>query len=184
MKIGCGLCRMAMPLVRGKKVRRRFKGEEGAALVEIAVALPLMLLVLTGAVSFSLAFYNLQQLQNAVTAAGQALGATAGVAANPCAQVVSQVEATLPGWTAANLTYTVVITNAAGSTTTYGPTAGSLSCSAAGSGGSASTAEAAGQPQTVTVSYPYSWFTVFTWQPFGNSSPSGNLAWSYSVMAD
>ena len=29
MKIGCGLRRMAMLLVRGRKVRRRFKGEEG-----------------------------------------------------------------------------------------------------------------------------------------------------------
>jgi Flp pilus assembly protein TadG len=184
MKIGCGLRRMAMLLVRGKKVRRRCKGEDGAALVEIAIALPLMLLMLTGAVSYSMAFYNWQQLQNAVSTAAQALAATAGVAANPCSQAVSQVEAALPGWTASNLTYTVVITNAAGTATTYGPNAGSLSCAAAGSGGTAATAEGAGQPQTLTVSYSYTWFWVFTWTPFGSSTPSSALTASESLMAD
>ena len=184
MKIVCGLRRMAMLLVRGKKVRRRFKGEEGAALIEIAVSLPLMLLILTEAVSFSMAFYNTQQLQNAVSAAAQALAATAGVAANPCAQAVSQVEAALPGWTASSLTYTVVITNAAGTTTTYGPTAGSLSCAAAGSGGTAATAEGEYQPQTLTVSYSYTWFGVFNWTPYGSSTPLGALTASETEMAD
>jgi Flp pilus assembly protein TadG len=184
MKIGCRLRRIAMLLVSRQKICRRFKGEEGQSLVEIAFTLPLMLLILTGTVSFSLAFYNMQQLENAVTAAGQGLGATAGVAPDPCAQVVSQVQAALPGWTTSNLTYKVVITNAAGTATTYGPTAGSLSCAAAGSGGAVSTAEAANEPQTVTVSYSYTWFTVFTWKPFGNSSPSSALTYSYSTMAD
>lgn len=187
MKIGCGLRRIAKLLVSGQRLRRRFKGEEGQSLVEMAVALPLMLLFLTGAVSFTLAFYNLQELQNAVIVAGQGLGATAGLVANPCAQVVSQVQAALPGWTASSLIYTVVITNAAGTPQpAYNWTGGTApsGCTAAGSGGSASTAEGAGQAQTLTVSFPYSWFTIFTWQPFGNSSPSGNLAYSYSVMAD
>ena len=184
MKIGCGLRRMAMLLVRGKKVRRRCQGEEGSSLVEVAIALPLMLLILTGAVSFSMAFYNWQQLQNAVSTAAQALASTAGVAANPCSQAVSQVEAALPGWTASSLTFTVVITNAAGTATTYGPTAGSLSCAAAGSGGSAATAEAAGQPQTLTVSYSYNWFWVFTWKPYNSSTPTSALTASSTLMAD
>ena len=118
MRIGSCLRRMATLFIRGDKDGRRFKGEEGAALLEIAIALPLMVLVVTGAISFSLAFYNLQELQNAVFAAAQGLGTTAGTVADPCTQVGLQVEAALPGWTASNLTYTVTITNAAGTATT------------------------------------------------------------------
>ncbi len=162
----------------------RFGGEDGSALIEMAALLPFMLLVLTGAGSFTLAFYNLQQIGNAVSAAAQGLGATAGVVDDPCAQVVSQVEASMPGTPASDLSFTVVITNAAGTATTYGPTAGSLSCKAAGSGGAASTAEAAGEPQTVTVAYSFKWFTVFTWKAFGNSSPSSALTSSETTLAD
>jgi hypothetical protein len=130
----------------------------------------------------------LQELENAVSAAAQGLGATAGVVTNPCAQVVSQVEATLPESTWANLTYTVVITNAAGTATTYTWTGSTgtdeTNCSAAGSGGAAATAEAAGEPQTVTVSDGYTWFTIFTWKPFGNSSPSSALTATETVLAE
>ncbi len=42
-------------LSRGLQRALRLSGEEGAALVEMAVIVPLMLLVLTEAVSFSLA---------------------------------------------------------------------------------------------------------------------------------
>lgn len=139
-----------------------FKVEEGSALVECAVTLPLFLAVIMGTASFSLAFYELQELGNAVSAAASELGATAGTIGDPCAQVVSQVTANLPNFNTSNLTYTVTITNAAGTTATYGPTAGSLSCTAAGDGGGASTAEAANEPQTVTVSYTYPWMPVFT----------------------
>ncbi len=161
----------------------RLSGEEGAALVEMAVIVPLMLLVLTEAVSFSLAVYNLQELENAVTTAAQGLqGARALSIANPCAQVASQVEAALPGWTASNLTFTVIINNNSTSSATYGPTAGSLSCAAAYYDGTAP--EVSGDAQTVTVSYSYSWFTVFTWKPFKNSTPSSALTASETVLAD
>ena len=188
MKIGCRLRRIAMLLISRQKVCRRFKGEEGQSLVEIALTLPFMLLILTGAVSFSLAFYNLQQLENAVTAAGQGLGATAGVAPDPCAQVVSQVQAALPGWTASNLTFTVTITNSSGTATPYtwtgnGAAEESTCDSAAGSGAPASTEAAAGEPQTVTVSYAYSWFTIFNWAPFGSSTPTSSLSATETVMA-
>lgn len=158
-----GLRKRAESYMRRLKRGVGFKVEEGSALVECAVTLPLFLAVIMGAASFSLAFYEMQELGNAVSAAGAELGATAGTVADPCAQVVSQVTANVPNFNTSNLTYTVVITNAAGTTTTYGPTAGSLSCTAAGDGSPASTAEAANEPQTVTVSYTYPWMPVFTY---------------------
>jgi Flp pilus assembly protein TadG len=182
--------RRRVKLIAGRLLRPlRLRGEEGASLVELAIVLPLMLVVLTVAISFSLAFYNLQELENAVSLASQALGATAGVTATPCTQVVSQVVAALPGWTASSLTYKISITNAAGTATPYTWTgssgSGLTNCdSSAGSGGAASTAEAAGEPQTVTVSYPYSWFAVFNWAPFGHLTPSSALTASESVIAD
>ncbi len=185
MTIGCGLRRMAMLFIRGDKDGRRFKGEEGAALLEIAIALPLMLVVVTGAISFSLAFYNLQELQNAVSTAAQGLaGARSGSIADPCAQVVSQVEAALPGWTSSNLTFTVIINNYSTSSATYGPTAGSLSCAAAGPPPVGTAPEISGDSQTITVSYAYSWFTIFTWKPYKNSTPSSALSATETVLAD
>jgi Flp pilus assembly protein TadG len=179
---------MAMLIIRGDKDRRRFKGEEGAALLEIAITLPLMLVVVTGAISFALAFFNLQELQNAVNTAAQGLGGTAVVEPTPCTQVATQVEAALPGWTASNLTFTVTITNSSGTATPYtwtgnGAAEESTCDSAAGSGAPASTEAAAGEPQTVTVSYAYSWFTIFNWAPFGSSTPTSSLSATETVMA-
>lgn len=142
-----------------------------------------MLVIVTGAISFSLAFYNLQELENAVNTAAQGLqGARALSIADPCVQVASQVEAALPGWTASNLTFTVTINNHSASSATYGPTAGSLSCAGAYYDGAAP--EIAGDAQTITVSYSYSWFTLFTWKPFGNSRPSSALTATETVVAD
>lgn len=156
-----------------------YKGEEGNALIECAVTLPVLLAVMLGATSFSMAFYEMQELGNAVSGAGQMLGATAGTITDPCAQVVAQVTAALPNFNTGNLTYTVVITNAAGTTTTYGPTQGSLTCKAAGAGQAASTAEAENEPQTVTVSYKYPWMPLFF-----SKTPTSNLSSTSTTMGE
>lgn len=140
MNIGRGLRKRAMLLCGLAKRALRFGGEDGGALVEFAVTLPLFMTVLTGTASFSLAFYNLQQIGNATSGSAQRLAAVARTIADPCNEVVNQVTASLPGLDPTKITYTVVITNAAGTSTTYGPTTGSsFSCTAAGSGGAAST---------------------------------------------
>ncbi len=175
-----GLRRRAHSYVRRLMRAVGFKAEDGAALLEVAVTLPLLMTVIMAGASFSLAFYQLQELGNAVSAAAQVLGATAGTVTDPCAQVVSQVTAALPNLTSGNLTYTVVITNAAGGTTTYGPTTGAnLTCKAAGANEPAATAEAPNEPQTVTVSYTYSWLPIYTIK-----TPSSQLTSSMTTMAE
>jgi Flp pilus assembly protein TadG len=179
MAMNWGLRRRAHSCLRTVMRAAGFKGEDGAALLECAVTLPFLMAVIMGTASFSLAFYELQELGNAVSAAAQELGATAGTVDDPCAQVVSQVTAALPNLNSANLTYTVVITNSSGTATTYGPTAQTLSCTAAGAGGAASTAEAPNEPQSVTVSYQY------PWMPFLNfGTPSSNLTSSSTTMGE
>jgi len=156
-----------------------FEGEEGNALLECAVTLPLLLTVMMGAASFSMAFYEMQELGTAVSGAAQVLGATAGTITDPCAQVVAQVTAAVPNLDSTKLTYTVTITNAAGTTATYGPTTGSLTCKAAGAGQAASTAEATNEPQTVTVSYNYKWMPLYF-----SKTPTSQLTSSATAMGE
>ena len=53
----------------------RLRGEEGGSLVELAIFAPLLFLILGGAGSFTLAFFNLQQIGNATAAAVQTVAA-------------------------------------------------------------------------------------------------------------
>ena len=181
MRIGRGLSRMDNKLAR--RARRIFgrRGEEGGALLEFAVALPLLLTVLTGTVSFSLAEYFLQEIGNAASSADQSLAAQAGTVTDPCANAAEVIAAALPNLDSTKITFTVAITTAS-STTTYGPFTPPVTqgngCTQAGDGGGTSTQEAAGYPVTVTVSYAYSWLPVL------NFSPSSSLVAPATEIAD
>jgi len=150
-----------------------FRDEEGGALLEFAVVLPMLMTVLTGAASFSLAFYNLQQLGNAVSGAVQVIAADQGLTTDPCALAVTNVTASLPRWTAGSLTYTEVITDSTGATHTYGPTKGSSFTCTAGAA-----LESPNEPVTLTVSYAYSWLPILAF------SPSSPLTSTQAAMAD
>ena len=111
----------------GRRWMARLQDDRGSALVEFAVVLPLMISILTGTASFSMFLYNYQQLGYTVSNAAQLVASQQGLLANgdPCATAVTSVTGALPHWTAANFTYTVSITDSAGTAHTYGPTAGS-----------------------------------------------------------
>jgi hypothetical protein len=40
------------------------------------------------------------------------------------------------------------------------------------------------EPMTVTVSYQYNWFSIFTWRPNNTFTPSGNLTVSEAVLVE
>ena len=165
-------------MVRALKRALHLRGDEGGALVELAIMLPIFMSVLTGAASFTLAFYNLQQLQSATAGAVQAVAGTQGTIDDPCNLAMKTVQAALPGWTTSKLSFTLTVTNASGTGTAYtGST--SFSCTAAGAGGAASTAEAANEPVTLSVSYSgYSWLPILAFQA------SGNLSATETAMAE
>jgi Flp pilus assembly protein TadG len=143
------------------------KSEEGTALVELAISLPIMLTLLTGAASFALAFYSLQQLSNATTTGVQVVAANQGLVSDPCATAASAVEGALPNWATTKLTFTMTWSDSGGSSHTKGPiAAASFSCTTAGDG-SADTATALGPstPVILTVSYTYSWLPIFKFTP-------------------
>lgn len=168
MTIGSALRKRANSCVRRLMRAAGFKGEEGAALVEFAVTLPLFLMVLTGTASFSLGLYFLQQIGNATSTAAQLLGAEAGLLTDPCATVKSSITASLPNLTASKLSYTVSITDASGTA----HTSSAANCTALASD------MAPNEPVTVTVVYTYSWMPVFRF------SPSSNLTSSETALAE
>ncbi len=160
MNIESSLRKRAILLARRMKRGLRFRGEEGGALVEFAVTIPLMMTVLTGTASFSLALYYLQQLGAATSNAVQLVAAEQGLTTDPCATAVTSVTTSLSSWKSSSITYTMTITNSSGTATTYGPTAGSsFSCTA---GASELTAN---EPVSLTVSYAYTWLPVYKFSP-------------------
>jgi Flp pilus assembly protein TadG len=168
--------------IRGSKawrallpIRRLRRGadpesEEGTSLVELAITLPIMLTLLTGAASFSLGFYYLQELGNATTSGVQLAAADQGLVTDPCETAAAAVEGGLPNWTTTKLTFTMKWTDSSGSSHTQGPTVESsstaFSCVTAGDG-SSDTATAIGPntPVILTVSYSYTWLPVFRFTP-------------------
>ena len=130
---------MKLPLVvRARKAL--LSDSEGGALVEMAVTLPVLMLILTGIVSFSISLYQKLQLAEAVSNAGHYL-ATARGDSDPCAKAIQAVIAGAPGLASSNLTVTL----------SDNGTAMSTSCPS--SGGSALTR---GDVAQVTATYPTS----------------------------
>lgn len=173
MNTGNGLRRIGSLFCRRSKRVFGRRGEEGAALLEFAITLPLLMTVLTGTASFSLALYFLQQIGNATSTAAQLLGAEQGLTSDPCKTVVTSVTNSLPSLTAAKLTYTVSITDSSGTPhTTPATTGSSFSCSPYAS------YMAPNEPVTVTVSYAYSWLPVL------NFSPNSSLSSSETALAE
>jgi Flp pilus assembly protein TadG len=180
MKIGSRLARLPAGRGRAGKCVFKARGEEGNSLVEMAFVLPLLIMILMGSASFSLAFYSLQQLQEATATAVRVVGALQGQTEDPCAAVQTMVQSALPGWTTAKLSYAMIITNASGTAYNYpasGMTsgAGSYSCQA---GAVPTTGLAAGEPVQLKVQYSY------TWIPIPGVNLSSPLTATETAMAD
>lgn len=176
MKTDCGLRQRANSLAHRLRRFLHRGGEDGNALVELAIALPIMMTILTGTASFSMGLFYLQQLGNATATAAQVLGSEQALVTNPCALVVTTITTALPNWTASKISYSVSITDASGTAhpfpTTGMTTGSSFSCTA----GAADMAQ--NEPVTVTVSYS------FTWLPVLQFSPSSSLTATETSIAD
>ena len=126
-------------------------GDEGGALVEMAVVLPVFLTILTGIFTAGIAMNNFQILTNAVNVGGTQLQQLRNMSAasDPCAAVGSAVTAAAPYLNASGtsgIQLTVSLDNGAYS---EGPAAASgISCT----GGSSYLLQATSA--TVTATYP------------------------------
>ncbi len=187
MKLDVGRQREAGLLAHMAQRIAGVRSDEGNALLELAITLPMMMLILTIFASFSLAFYNLQELENATTSA-VVLVATKGrqTGSDPCNMAMNSVQKMLPGWTAANISYTLTITNGVGTQTApYSATGTTFNCAQAGGSGAAATAVAEYEPVKLSVSYTYPWMKTFNFAPWwGNFSPSGSISATETMMVE
>ena len=123
-----------------------FRFEAGSAMVEMALVLPIMLLMLTGTFSVSIALYQKLQLAEAMSSAGRFLASDRG-AADPCADTVTKLDAASPGLASSKIGITISIDGAS-----YGTNTSTVSCTAAG--GANNPLMPAGSVATIQTTYP------------------------------
>jgi Flp pilus assembly protein TadG len=156
----CNPGRLRMLFARAAGRVAQIGSEEGTSLLEFAITGVVFFTVLTGAASFSLALYSMQQLSNATSSAIQSVSELRGITTDPCKAAVTSITGTLPNWTASKFTYTMWITDSTGKANKFGPTTGSgFSCT----GGVTDQTE--NYPVTLTVSYAYSWIPILGLSP-------------------
>jgi Flp pilus assembly protein TadG len=171
MNMGWEPCKLAQSCVRKMMRAVGFKGDEGAALVEFAVTLPLFLTVLTGTASFGLGLYFLQQIGSATSSAAMALGGEAGLFPNndPCLAAKNFITGALPNLDPAKMSISLTLTDdTLGSnnnfeTYTQSGTGSSFNCSAA-------PPMEANYPLALTVTYNYSWMPILKFSPSSSLS--------------
>lgn len=128
--------------------------------MEMAVAMPVMLMVLTGVFSFSVVLYQKLLLSSAVTRGGSVLSLERGDT-DPCQTAANAIYAAAPGLSKTNLKLTFILggTNTSGTIsggTNYGNNV--TTCTAAGSAGGAPLQ--AGWPAQIQATYPCS-FAIY-----------------------
>ncbi len=147
------------------RVRRFIHADsEGNALVEMAVTLPLIMLIMTGIFSFSMALYQKLQLAEAVAAAGRQLAVDRG-SHDPCADVMNAIYNGAPGLSQTTLNKGVVVT-------INGTTEPSGTCPGSGTTGANDDLNGAqGKNVQVQATYPITLSVVNIWgsgQGFGS----------------
>jgi hypothetical protein len=84
-------------------------GEEGQALVELALVSSVLLLAVTGVLVFGIFEMQIMALTEGVNNAGRVLAVSAGNTLDPCAAAVSAVQGAAPLLTPGNLSYQIVM---------------------------------------------------------------------------
>ena len=120
--------------------------DEGGALVEMAVTLPIVMVIMTGVFSFSIALYQKLQLAEAVSVGGRQIAVARGQT-DPCTQATNSIYAAAPGLTSASIKLTYVL-NGTSSTAGTSMGAGTTACSG--------TTLTPGDYAQITATYPCS----------------------------
>jgi Flp pilus assembly protein TadG len=121
-------------------------GEQGSALVEFALVLPMLLLLTTGILVFGVAMNNYMQLTNAVSIGARTMAVNAGLTLDPCALGASAITTAAPNLNAASLTYNFTLNG-----TAYN---NQSTCSSGSSTTGAAGNLASGTTVTVNATYP------------------------------
>jgi Flp pilus assembly protein TadG len=122
------------------------RGEQGSALVEFALILPMMLMLTTGVLVFGVAMNNYIQLTNAVSIGARTLAVSAGVTLDPCSVGSTAIQGAAPALNSSSLTYNFTLNG-----TAYN---NQSTCSSASTTTGAAGNLASGTTVTVTATYP------------------------------
>jgi Flp pilus assembly protein TadG len=175
MKFRNGLQTIGKLMAQRPKQDFGLRGEEGSSLVEFALTLPMLFGLIYLGATLTLGMYNLQQLGNAASATVMAVGGDVGLYPNndPCTFANGVMKSSLPNWTPANLSYSLIVSNASGvESTPYTGTGTSFSCPLG------SETLGPNYPVIFSASYKYSWLGIPA-LPFFNtglSKPTGTLS--------
>ncbi len=123
----------------------RSREDSGSSMIEIALCLPVLLMVALGITSFGVAMNNYLLLNESSSVAARQLAISRGQTLDPCAFTSSAVYAAAPTLTKSNLTFTYTLNGTKYTGTTC--SSASMTTGAAGNLVQGSTA-------TVQVSYP------------------------------
>jgi Flp pilus assembly protein TadG len=164
------ICRKAA--FASARLRAMARRDDGSALIEMYVVLPIMLGLILGVSSLGLALNAYIVLSHATDVGARYLAINQGnfgtaATTNPCAMAVTQIVAAAPVLNASQMSYQITLTpTSTGSPTTF------KSSNGGGSYGSGSSCAANGTTDmgtglgtvTVTVTYPYP-LLIFGWAP-------------------
>jgi Flp pilus assembly protein TadG len=117
------------------------RNEEGSALVEIALVIPVFMALVTGICSFAVGFNNQLTLTSAVGAGAQYLQLIRATTTDPCADTLTAIEAAAPSLKPGSISLTITMNGVP-------PTQSANSCKGAQSD------LVAGEPVTVSATYP------------------------------
>jgi len=108
------------PLFLPKSLRlRRVLRNEGQALVETALVMPIIITIVFGILVFGIFTMQIMSLTEGVSSAGRVLAVSAGQTKDPCALAATSIQGAAPVLSPSNLSYSVVLTPLGGSAQTY-----------------------------------------------------------------
>ncbi len=118
---------------------------EGQSAVELALCLPILLMVVMGICNFGVAFNNYTELTNAVSIGARQIAISRGQTTDPCALVVNTMYGTIPQLTQSKLSFTFSLN---------GNSYSGTSCSSTSTSTGAAANLVAGSTVVVTTTYP------------------------------
>ena len=130
-----------------ERVKLRMGEDQGSSLIEFAVALPVMLLVVTGITTFGLAINSYVSLTDATNTAARQVAISRGETNDPCALAVGVVENAAPFLATSSLSFTLTLNGTVYTGTT---------CSSTSTTSGAAANLLAGKKATLQVTYPCS----------------------------
>jgi Flp pilus assembly protein TadG len=119
--------------------------EEGSALIEMALVIPMLMLIVTAIFAFGIGLNNYLELTDAVSTAARQMAISRGQTTDPCAQAVTTIEKAAPQLKPASLTFSFVLNGAP-----YSGTSCSSTTTATGAAGNL----VQGASAQMTVTYP------------------------------